>query len=145
MPARVSDPYLGYDFVVEIDGITVGGFSNVSGLQVQMETEDYREGGRNGYIHKLAGPVRYPRNLVLRRGVMDEDKLWAWQHEILQGKVTRTKVSVVLLGADGREARRWSFKNAYPVKWDGPELQALNSAVALEAIELTHEGFAEMT
>src|SRR5262249_45696672 len=53
------DPYLGYNFAVEIEGLVAGGFSEVTGLAVEVETQDYREGGVNGFIHKRAGPARY--------------------------------------------------------------------------------------
>ena len=72
------DPYGAFSFLVEFDGLVAGGFSEASGLQVVVELHDYREGGRNDYIHRLAGPARYPQNLVLKRGLTDNDTLWAW-------------------------------------------------------------------
>lgn len=148
MPGSVrspqDDPYLSYNFLVEIQGLTVGGFSDVTGLQVEMQTEDYVEGGRNGYVHKLAGPVRYPGNLILKRGIMDEDELWDWLHTVVSGAVTRRTVWIVLRDSARDEVRRWGFKNAYPIKWSGPELRASSNAVAIESVELAHEGFEEL-
>jgi len=76
------DPYLGFNFLVEIGSVVVGGFSEVSGLQAQVQTEEYREGRVNEYSHKLAGPTNYPSNLSLKRGITNADILWLWHREI---------------------------------------------------------------
>ena len=135
-----NDPYLGFRFRVEITGVEVAGFSEVSGLQVEIETEEYREGGRNNYIHKLAGPARHPANLVLKRGLMESDALWEWQNTIAQGTIKRESVSVILLNSAGEEQWRWNFQDAYPVKWSGPDLRGVANEVAIETLELAHRG-----
>src|SRR4051794_34713372 len=126
--------------MVEVDGLASAGFHEVSGLQAELEVLDYREGGVNAYAHRLPGPARYPSNLVLRRGVTDDEDLWDWWWEASQGNVERRNLSVLLLGADRDVVRRWSFADAYPVRWIGPELRAGTGAVALEALELAHRG-----
>ncbi len=73
-----NDPYKAYNFLVEIEGLIVGGFSEVSGMQIEIEVKDYREGGVNEFIHKLPGSTRYPQNLVLKHGLTDIDLLWQW-------------------------------------------------------------------
>ena len=134
------DPYLAFAFLVEVDGVAAAGFHEVSGLQAELEVLDHREGGVNEFVHRLAGPVRYPSNLTLRRGITDASELWDWWWAATQGRIERRNVSVLLLG-EGREvARRWSIVDAYPVRWVGPELRAGASAVALEAFELAHRG-----
>lgn len=145
MPARPtrgieSDPYLAFNFLIEIDGLTVGGFTDVTGLQAEVEVEDYREGGVSGFIHKLSGPVRYPSNLVLKRGLMGVDELLSWQEEILQGQMTQRNLSVILRDEKNQETRRWNFAKAYPVRWRGPELRAGTNAVAVETLEFVHQG-----
>ena len=135
-----QDPYLTFNFQVEIQGLVVGGFSEVSGLQVEIEVEDYREGGLNDYIHKLAGPTRYPSNLVLKHGLTDVDGLWKWQREVTQGVIKRKNGSIVFLDSTGEERWRWNFSGAYPVRWVGPELRAGSADVAVETIELVHRG-----
>lgn len=136
----INDPYLNFKFRVEIKGVEVGGFSEVSGLQVEIEVEEYREGGMNEAIHKLAGPARYPVNLTLKRGLIDSAVLWQWQQEIVAGKITRRNGSIVLLNSAGQEKWRWNFKDAYPVKWSGPDLRGASPEVALETLELAHRG-----
>src|SRR5215470_6851810 len=135
-----KDPLLSYNFAVEISGLIVGGFSEVSGLQAEIEIQEYREGGVNEYIHKRAGPTKYSSNLVLRRGIADATELWSWYWDVMQGTIKRKAVDVVLMDSAGEEKRRWKFQNAYPVKWTGPDLKATASEVAVEAVELAHEG-----
>jgi phage tail-like protein len=134
------DPYLSYNFSVEIDGVIVCGFSEVSGLQAEIEIQEYREGGVNEYIHKRAGPARYPSNLVLKRGIGDSTELWSWYCDVLQGTIQRKSLDVVLMDSTGTEQRRWTLQNAYPVKWTGPDFKAQSSEVAIESLELAHEG-----
>jgi phage tail-like protein len=137
---RKGDPYLSYRFRVEIKGIQVGAFSEVSGLQVEIETHDYREGGENAYIHKVAGPARYPSHLILKHGLMDADELWRWQQDVVQGTFKRHNASVILMDSAGEPIWRWEFKDAYPVRWAGPELRAGTAEVAVETLELVHHG-----
>jgi len=139
-----SDPFLAFNFLIEIDGLTVGGFAEVTGLQVEVEVEDYREGGVNGFVHKLRGAVRYPSNLVLKRGLVGGDQLLAWQEQTLQGKLEMRNLSVVLCDGKNQEAQRWNFAKAYPVRWSGPELRAGTSAVAIETLEFVHQGMMEV-
>src|SRR5271157_1772765 len=137
-----KDPVLGFNFAVEISGLVVGGFSEVSDLQAEVEIQEYREGGLNEYIHKRAGPIKYSANLSLRKGIADVTQLWSWYADIMQGTVERRNVDVVLMDSSGQEKRRWTFQNAYPVKWSGPDLKATSSEVAVEVLELAHEGLA---
>jgi phage tail-like protein len=136
-----ADPYLGYRFGIEIEGLIVGGFSEVSGLQVVVETEDYQEGGVNDYTHKLPKAINYP-SLVLKRGITDADVLWKWQRSIgkLRTKIERKTVRIILLDGEGREKISWRCLHAYPVKWTGPELNASRNSVAFETLELAHCG-----
>jgi|HubBroStandDraft_5_1064220.scaffolds.fasta_scaffold121742_3 phage tail-like protein len=135
-----NDPYLGFNFAVEIDSMVVGGFSEVSGMEADTEVQEFREGGLNEYMHKRAGPIKYPGNLVLKRGISDAAGLWSWYAEVLQGNIQRKTVSIILLDSACQEQRRWSFQRAYPVKWTGPNFRAVSSEVAVESVELAHEG-----
>jgi len=72
-----ADPYQGFNFLIEVEGILVGGFTECTGLQVETETFEYREGGQNDYMHRFAGPIKYPP-LMLKHGVTLIDGLWAW-------------------------------------------------------------------
>lgn len=139
---RSADPYLSFNFLVEIQGLVVGGFSDVSGLQAEIEVHDYREGGVNDYIHRLAGPVRYPSNLVLKRGISDAQELWQWHCEVRSGTITRRNITILLLDATGATVKAWHLEKAYPVRWVGPELKGEANTVAVETLEFVHRGFA---
>jgi phage tail-like protein len=136
------DPYLGCNFLVEIDGIVVAGFKECSGLSVEVEVETYKEGGVEFTEHKLPKGAKYT-NLVLKKGLTDSTELWDWFTDVVGGKVERRGVNVVLRGADGSEVKRWGFIDAYPVKWTGPDLNADSAAVGIESIEFVHMGLTE--
>lgn len=133
-----DDPFSAFNFKVEIKEV-VGGFTEVSGLKIETEVKEYREGAVNGYIHKLAGPTRYPSNLILKHGLTSVD-LWEWYQDVLRGKIERKDISIVILNNACEEERRWSFKDAFPVRWSGPDLRAGTAEVAVETIELVHCG-----
>lgn len=135
-----KDPYLSFRFRVEIGSLEVGGFSEVTGLQVEVELHDYREGGANNAMRRFAGPVKYPSNLILKHGIMDAQVLWNWQREVMQGTINPHNATVVLLNSAGEVRRRWEFQNVCPVRWNGPDLRAGTAEVAVETLELTHQG-----
>jgi len=137
--AERKDPYLGFRFLVEIQGLIVGGFSEVSGLQAETEVEEIREGGINDHVHKLPKITKYP-NITLKRGITDSDVLWKWHQEVISGLFMRMSGFIILLDSKGEEKWRWHFVDAYPVKWTGPDLKADSSTVAVETLELAHNG-----
>lgn len=132
------DPYLGFRFLVEIEGLIEAGFSEVSGLQSQIETEAYREGGVNDFVHQLPTGAQYT-NLTLKKGVVDHTLL-QWHRNAVHGDIQHKSLRVVILDNQGIEAQAWEVKDAFPVQWQGPELRADQDAVAVEAIELSHQG-----
>jgi phage tail-like protein len=144
-PGGRQDPLLDYNFAVEIEGLVAGGFSEVSGLEVELEVQDYREGGVNSFIHKRAGPAKYSSNLILKRGMTDNMVLWNWYWNAVQGIIDRKNVSILLLDQAGQEVVRWNFEQAYPVKWTGPDLRATANEVAIESLELAHKGLMNVT
>jgi phage tail-like protein len=137
-----NDPYPSYNFAVEIDGLVSASFSEVSGLSLEIEVNEYREGGQNEFIHKRAGPAKYP-NLVLKRGMNVNTELWDWYWDVAQGTIKRKNFSVVLMDNSGQEWRRWNFGQAYPVKWVGPDLRANANEIAVESVEFAHQGLAD--
>jgi len=134
----VKDPYMSFKFRVEIDGITVAGFSDVTGLQFETETESIEEGGVNNFVHIL--PKRTKRqNLVLKHGITDKQELWDWYQSVVDGTFKRRNGSIILQNVTDNKKWNWNFFSAYPVKWTGPEFKADGSTVAFETIELVHE------
>ena len=140
---RVPDPYMVFRFVVEINGTRVAGFSEVTGLEVRTEVDEYREGGVNDYVHKIAKETRYP-NLTLKRGITDATELWDWHQQIVGGDIRRQTIAVVLLDSLKKEKWRWVFRDAYPVKWNGTDLNSTGNTVAVESIEFAHHGLTKV-
>ena len=140
---RPPDPYRVFQFIVEINGTQVGGFSEVTGLEVRTEFDEYREGGVNDYVHKIAKETRYP-NLTLKRGITDATELWEWHQQVVAGDIQRKTVSVVLLDLQRQEKWRWVFRDAYPVKWNGTDLNATGNTIAVESVELAHHGMTKL-
>lgn len=135
-----SDPYLTYNFLVEIGGLVTGGFTEISGLESEIELESYAEGGVNGYTHYFPKRTRYS-NLVFSHGITDVDTLWLWYKAAAAGKVQLKNGTIILLNQQRLPVMWWNFKNAYPVKWSGPQFNANNSSqVAIERVELVHQG-----
>jgi len=133
-----SDPYKAYNFRVEIDGMTAA-FVEVSGLESEVEVIDYREGGEPQRLRKLPGLHKYA-HIVLRRGITNDAELWNWHKQVLDGNVQRRNGSVVLLDDRGQVQVRWNFYESWPCKYVGPTLNAKSNDVAIETLELVHEG-----
>ncbi len=140
MPQRRDDPYLNFNFVVEIDGVTAAGFSEADVPESRIEVVAYREGGDPTLAARLLpGRVEHAR-VVLRRGFAGDTSLFEWWRDVSQGAITRRNVAIVLLDEQREEVARWLLRRAWPSKWAGPQLRALGNEVAIETLELAHEG-----
>ena len=133
------DPLHAFRFHVEIDGLLFAGFSEVSGLSVEIETETYNEGGENEYVHILPKSVKYD-NIVLKHGILYSDQMWRWIQGIINGRIRKRDGRILLLGTNGLPMWYWSIHSAYPVKWTGSDLNATSSEVFVETLELAHHG-----
>jgi len=134
-----NDPYLNYNFLVEIDGVTRAAFHEVSGFDSTIDVVEHREGGENTTLRKLPGITKYS-NIVLKWGIADDTELYQWHRQAVLGDVQRKDGSIVLLNAQGEEKTRWNFFSAWPTKYDGPDFNAEGNDVAIETLELAHEG-----
>lgn len=126
-------------FYVKIDGYAQAVFTEMSGLQIETTVTDYEEGGTNGYVHRLPGRSKVS-NLTFKRGLTKSNEFFKWYLKILQGSLERKNVDVVMFDAAGNEIAKWSFSQAFPVKWVGPQLTADGKTVAIETLELAHDG-----
>ncbi len=134
-----NDPFLAFRFEVELDNFTVSAFSECSGLQMDTEVLDYPEGGLNTFVRKFPGRTKQS-NLQLKRGIVDR-KVWDWYYDVTQGKVVFRNGSVRVFDATGgTPVMEWQFRNAFPCKWVGPGLNALQSSIAVETLEICHQG-----
>jgi phage tail-like protein len=148
-----TDPYRAFNFLVRLvdssgspggttpsqQGTPSGGFSECSGIEMGLDIEEYKEGGNN------AGSLRFPTrvkwtNLRLKRGMALTDDLWNWHFSFVQGQVVRRDGVVTLLDEQQNPVKTWSFRRGLPVKWTGPNMNATNNQVAIEELEIAHEG-----
>jgi phage tail-like protein len=140
MPQRRDDPYLNFNFRVEIDGIAVAGFSEAILPEGRVEAVAYREGtDKVSSARLLPGRVEYGP-VVLRKGFAGDPALFRWWRDVTQGAPAKHDVSIVLLDEQRQEVARWLVRRAWPQKWVGPELNARGNDVAIETLELAHEG-----
>ncbi len=139
------DPYRNYNFLVEIDGITQAGFQEVSGgLSSEIDITEYREGGfqvsdHGATVRKLPGMTKYS-NITLKWGLTNSRELYDWHRLAVKGKVERKNGSIILMDTAGDEVVRWNFVNGWPSKWNGSDFNAKSSDVAIETLEIAHEG-----
>jgi phage tail-like protein len=141
MPATGSrnDPFAAFNFLVEIDGVTVAGFSECTGLSTESDVIEYREGKEPITVRKLPGLDKYT-NIVLKRGYTTSKELWTWRKQTIDGQTARKSGSIVLQDESKKEALRWNFREGWPKKWDGPAFNAKTNEVAIEMLEIAHEG-----
>lgn len=135
-----DDPYADYAFEVLLDGSPTAGFTEVSGLEMEMGTVPYREGGVDDHVHQLPGQFDHAA-LELRRGMTDDAAFWEWLQSVMGGTVTRKPVVLELTDPAGATQVRWRFREAYPTAWRGPDLTSRDGGVAIESIELTYSRF----
>jgi phage tail-like protein len=138
--AQRADPYAAFNFVIEIDGIgDVAGFSECSGLVSQADPIEYREGNRENTVIKLPGLKKF-NNIMLKRGFTQNNELWNWHKTTLDGMTVRRSGAIVLRDEAGNAALRWTFREGWVTKYEGPSLNAKNNEVAINSIEIAHEG-----
>ncbi len=140
MAADRNDPYGNYRFRLEIDGIVQAGFSEVTIPDSSCEATEYRVGSDPPNFRKLSGLTKYGA-LVLKWGITDSMELYEWRKRIEQGliRLNRKNIAVILLDDDGSDKARWEFANAWPSKYDAPDMNAKGSEVAVESIEIAFE------
>src|SRR5262245_27178036 len=118
----------------------VAGFSECSGLEASIDVFEYREGGQNAFVHKFPGRASFS-NITLKHGVVYlYDDLWTWQDGFVQGKGKRKDGLIVLMNEARQPVKVWKFIKGVPAKWIGPQLNATQSAVAIESLEISHQG-----
>jgi phage tail-like protein len=156
-----NDPVLNHNFVVSLidtsstlaivgsallSGLldaAAGGFSECQGLESSLKVEEYGEGGNNGTLLKFPGRMSWG-NLTLKRGVAANTSLWDWAYGFVEGRGKRRDGVVVLMDGAMVPANVWYFRRGLPLKYSGPQLNASQSNVALESIEIAHEGLYQL-
>ncbi|MGA2086545.1 MAG: phage tail protein [Terracidiphilus sp.] len=134
-----NDPYRGFNFRVELDNTSVAAFRECSGLTLNTDPVDYREGTDSWLsVRKLPGLRKYT-NITLKRGFTDNQDLWQWYLNILNGVDDRRNGAIVLQDETHTDKLRWEFQNGWICKWEGATMNATSNDVAIETIEICHE------
>ena len=140
MAVQRDNPYLNFNFLVDIGLGDELGFSEVEVPSGEIEVIEYREGGdRVNSARKLPGLTKYP-NVTLKRGITGRTDLFEWWKSVRDGQVQRRNVTITLLDEQRQAVLRWHLRDAFPVKIEGPSLNASGNEVAIETLELAHEG-----
>ena len=136
----IDSPNIAGTLITAALNFFVAGFSECSGIDATIEVMSFNEGGVNDYVHKFATRASYS-NLTLKHGVIFlYDDLWTWHNDWVQGNGKRKDGLIVLLDESRSPAKVWKFKRGIPSKWVGPALNASQSNVAIESLEIAHEG-----
>jgi phage tail-like protein len=142
-----GDPTLGSRFLFEVDGVEIGLFASVRGLQVTSQTENIVEGGQNGFTHRMPGRLEWP-NITFSRGLTDADALFEWMNKTAgEGfaaagdKITRSTGAITAMSNNGSRLRSWSLEGVFPVRWTGPDFGAGKEDPLTEELEVAHHGF----
>ncbi|MEH1867436.1 MAG: phage tail protein [Nostoc sp.] len=122
------------------DLVIAGGFSECSGLEGTLQIEEYSEGGENRFVHKFPTRMTYS-NIVFKRGITFSQELWQWHFDYVNGRGKRLDGLVTLLDESQEAVRIWSFQKGLPLKWTGPTLNAAQNQVAIETLEIIHQGW----
>ncbi|WP_248926130.1 phage tail protein [Paenibacillus hamazuiensis] len=139
MPDRI-DPYRNFRFKVQLDNITQAGFSEVSGYDASIEVIEYREGNETATTaRKLPGLTKYS-NITLKWGVTDSMDMYKWMEDAINGKIARKSVTITAIDEVGQEKAVWTVINAWPCKYTAPDFKGTGNEVAIELLEIAHEG-----
>jgi phage tail-like protein len=136
-----KDPYAQYNFILEIDGLTVAGFAEVGGLTMEQDIIEYREGSDTATARKLPGLRKYG-NVTLKRGYTQNRELWEWRKTTIDGVTERKAGAIVLRDEAGAPALRWEFREGWVSKYEGPALKSTANEAAMESIEIAVEDVA---
>jgi phage tail-like protein len=152
-----GDPVLNHNFVISlvdssstlamvesaalsaIFDVPLGGFSECTGLEMSLKVEEYKEGGRNSAVLKFPTRVEWT-NITLKKGMGAGTALWDWHYGFVEGRGKRRDGIIALLTDLHVPNNIWYFRRGLPVKYSGPSLNATQNNVAIESIEIAHEG-----
>jgi phage tail-like protein len=139
MADQRNDPFTAFRFTVRFDDLPPGGFSDCTGLTVETEVQDFREGGLNTHTWKFVTRSKQS-NLTLKRGIVNR-VLWQWYDDIVNGKMLFRNGTVVVHDPAGeKDTLEFQIIQAFPVKWAGSDLSAAQNNLAVETVEFAHQG-----
>lgn len=139
MARREDDPFASFNFLVESGGLLRAGFSECTGLSSETDPIEYREGDEDTTVRKIPGLKKFG-NVTLKRGVVVGQDFFEWRKSVMEGNIDRRDISIILLDEQRNEQVRYNLINAWPGKWTGPEFKASANEIAVETLEIVHEG-----
>jgi phage tail-like protein len=146
MPEK--DPLVSAWFGIDFQDKVVGAFRECTGLGSENEVVEYKASGPNGeqVIKKVPGRLKW-NNITLKRGITDAMDMWEWRKLVEQGDMdnARKNGTITMFNLQGDPIAKWNFINAWPSKLTGPGANAANNEVAIEEMEITHEGYVRVS
>jgi phage tail-like protein len=157
-----NDPLLSHNFLISlietssslalassaaasaIADVALGGFSECSGLEMTLDAQEYMEGGRNGHVLKFPTRMKWSK-IVLKKGIGAGNALWQWSYQFAEGRGKRRDGIIALMNELHIPTHLWYFRRGLPVKYTGPTMNAGQNSIAIEAIEITHEGIYQLS
>lgn len=137
-------PHGKFRYKVEIDGLEAGGFSEASGFDASIDVIEYREGDMVQTPMKVPGLKKYG-NITLKQGVADSMVMYEWMIAGVEGEVERKTITITILDETEAAAASWQVINAWPTKYTAPDFNATSSEIAIETIEIAHEGMTRVS
>jgi phage tail-like protein len=136
------DPYRQFRFIVEFDGKEMGGFTECTFADTSTDSIEYREGNELPIFRKLSGLTKYG-NITLKWGITDSMDLYNWRKDVIAkgAEKNRKSMSIVLVNEAGEKKARWNIAQAWPIKYDPSDFSSKANEVAIESLEIAHEGF----
>lgn len=134
-----QDPYRNFSFCLEFDGVEQAGFSECTIPDTTTDPIEYRVGTDTTTVRKLPGLAKYG-NVTLKKGLTEDKGLVEWRQLVIDGKDARKGIAIILRDEEGKDAARWEFIDAWPTKYDAPDLNAKGNDVAIESLDIVHEG-----
>ena len=140
---RESDPLVGWQFVLEVNKLPVGYFSEVDGIGAETEIIEHKTLDKNGVevIQKIPGSLKW-NDVTLKRGITNSLAIYEWRKLVELGKMkdARLNCTIKMKDRDYSDAAEWTFDQAWPSKVSGPNLRADSTEVGVEEMTLVHEG-----
>lgn len=138
-------PFARFRYKVEIDGLEAGGFSEVTGFDANIDVIEYREGDMSAETPmKVPGLKKYG-NITLRKGLVANTVLFDWIETGFNGPIERKTITITLLDESQSPAASWQVINAWPTKYTAPDFNATASEIAMESLEIAHEGMTRVS
>ncbi|MGH9226470.1 MAG: phage tail protein [Acidimicrobiales bacterium] len=145
---RDTDPLVGFTFGLDIDGLSMGYFTECGGLGSENDVIPHEVVDNSGHevVQKIPGRLKWD-DISLKRGITADMHIWDWRQQVEEGKMkdARRNGSVIMYDRNYEEVARWNFINGWPSKVTGPTLDAKSTDIGVEEITIVHEGIDRIT